>query len=942
MKSMRSNLAKYVCLCLSVLLLLACLPLQALAAEGKVVRVGWYDEGGYNITGPNGERSGYGYEYQQTVAAYTGWRYEYVKGTSMELLEKLQRGEIDMLNCISYTPERAQHVLFSSMPMGREKYYLYADIDKTGISPSNLRSLEGKGVSMMASSMVETAFSDWEKQQGLHTRHMLAGSMEERRRLVAQGAAEAVVATEFAPLRQEGLSAVMPVGGSDIYFAISKSRPDLKAELDEAMRRIRQDKPFYAEYLYKTYMPTPAVPVLSKDEQAWLAQHGKIRIGCLKGERAFFSYEEDGSYKGVIADYILYASSCFAEQRLDFAVQGFDTQGEMIQALKDGKIDMIFHFNENYYFAEQNGFVLSNRIMSLAIPIVTAQKQFNENAANILAVDKNNYLVKAYAAHNYPQWKIVEYASREEVEQAVRKGQADCFFAKYNTLTDYADDKLLHALFLSKPGKVAFAVQRGDIALLSVLNKTLRAMPPNTMSGNLSMYDKPLRDITLKDFIKQNMLLLVAVLVLIIGIVLTLLYKERKAARETASLNARLQESQQQLKQALEQAESASEAKTNFLSNMSHDIRTPMNALLGYTKMLKPKIKDEELLGYVDKMEKSGNLLLSIINHVLDMARIESGRMEVNEVYTRVGIDIEELISVFSVEAKKKNIRLLTSVQVEHGHIMADITKIREIFSNLISNAIKYTPEGGTVEFNTRELPCSRPGYMRIQSEIADNGMGMSKEYLPTLFDAFSRERNTTVGKISGTGLGMPIVKNLVEMQGGTIEVESELGKGSRFIVTLEHPIADEALYKQQEQEAKSAQSAELLKGKRILLAEDNDLNAEIALFILQNMGLEVERVEDGAQCVSTLEQQPAGTYDLIFMDVQMPKMDGYTATQAIRALDDKEKAAIPIVAMTANAFAEDRERALAAGMNGHIAKPIDVKKLEQVLVKLLGETAQS
>lgn len=936
MMRMRKFLAGYVCTFLSVFLLLVCLPLQALAAEGKVVRVGWYD-GGYNITGPSGERSGYGYDFQQTVAAYTGWRYEYVKGSSVELLEKLQRGEIDMLNCISYTPERAQHMLFSSVPMGREKYYLYADIGKTGLSPSKLYLLEGKGVSMIASSMMETAFSDWEKQQGLHTQHMLAGSMEERRRLVAQGAAEAVVATEFAPLRQEGLSAVMPVGGSDIYFAISKSRPDLKAELDEAMRRIRQDKPFYAEYLYKTYMPTPAVPVLSKDEQAWLAQHGKIRIGCLKGERAFFSYEEDGSYKGVIADYILYASSCFAEQRLDFAVQGFDTQGEMIQALKDGKIDMIFHFNENYYFAEQNGFVLSNRIMSLAIPIVTAQKQFNENAANILAVAKDNYLIKAYAAHNYPQWKLVEYASREEVEQAVREGQADCFFVKYNTLTDYADDKLLHAVFLTKPGDVAFAVNRNDTLLLSVLNKTLRAMPPNTMSGNLSMYDKPLRDITLKDFIKQNMLLLVAVLVLIIGIVLRLLYKERKAVRETASLNARLQESQQQLKQALEQAESASEAKTNFLSNMSHDIRTPMNALLGYTMMLKPKIKDEQLLGYVEKMESSGKLLLSIINHVLDMARIESGKMEVNEVYTRVGIDIEELISVFSLEAKKKNIRLLTSVQVEHGHIMADLTKIKEIFSNLLSNAIKYTPEGGTVQLNVRELPCSRPGYACIQAEIADNGIGMSKEYLPTLFDAFTRERNTTVGKISGTGFGMPIVKNLVEMQGGTIEVESELGKGSRFIVTLEHPIADEAHYKQQEQEAKSAQGAELLKGKRILLAEDNDLNAEIALFILQNMGLEVERVEDGAQCVSRLEQQPAGTYDLIFMDVQMPKMDGYKATQAIRALDDKEKAAIPIVAMTANAFAEDRERALAAGMNGHIAKPIDVKKLERVLLQLLG-----
>lgn len=940
MMRMRKFLAEYVCTFLSVFLLVVCLPLQALAAEGKVVRVGWY-EGGYNITGPSGERSGYGYDFQQTVAAYTGWRYEYVKGSSVELLEKLQRGELDMLNCISYTPERAQHMLFSSVPMGREKYYLYADIEKTGISPSKLYLLEGKGVSMMASSMMETAFSNWEKQQGLHTQHLLASSMKERQSLVAQGKAVAVVATELLPMKQEGLSAVTPVGGSDIYFAINKNRPDLKAELDEAMRRIEQDKPFYAEKLYKQYMTTAVVPVLSKDEQAWLAQHGKIRIGVLKGDSGFFSYEEDGSHKGAIADYIRYASSCFEEQRLDFAVQGFDTQPEMLQALKDGKIDMIFHFNENHYLAEQNGFVLSNRIMKITIPVITTQKQFNENAANILAVPKDNYLAKAYAAHNYPQWKLVEYASRADAEQALRKGQADCFFAKYSMLTDYADDKLLHGVFLSKPGNVAFAVNRNDTVLLSVLNKTLRAMPASVMAGNLSMYDKPVQKVTLKDFIKQNMLTLIAFFVLIIGLMLTLLHKERKSAQEAVALTEKLKESQEQLKQALEQAESASVAKTNFLSNMSHDIRTPMNALIGYTMMLKPKIKDEELLGYVENMEKSGNLLLSIINHVLDMARIESGRMEVNEVYTRVGIDIEELISVFSVEAKKKNIRLLTSVQVEHGHIMADITKIREIFSNLISNAIKYTPEGGTVEFNTRELPCSRPGYMRIQSEIADNGMGMSKEYLPTLFDAFSRERNTTVGKISGTGLGMAIVKKLVEMQGGTIEVESELGKGSRFIVTFEHPIADESLYKQEEQESKSAQGAELIKGKRILLAEDNDLNAEIALFILRNMGLKVECVEDGAKCVSTLEQQPAGTYDLIFMDVQMPKMDGYTATQNIRALDDKKKAAIPIVAMTANAFAEDRERALAAGMNGHIAKPIDVKKLEQVLVKLLGETKE-
>lgn len=941
MMRMRKFLAGYVCTFLSVFLLVVCLPLQALSAEGKVVRVGWY-EGGYNITGPSGERSGYGYEFQQTVAGYTGWRYEYVKGNSMELLEKLQRGELDMLNCISYTPERAQHVLFSSMPMGREQYYLYADIDKTGISPSNLRSLEGKGVSMMASSMMETAFSNWEKQQGLHTKHVFASSIEERKRLVAQGAAEAVVATELLPMKQEGLSAVTLVGSSDIYFAINKNRPDLKAELDEAMSRIQQDRPFYPEELYKQYMTVAAVPVLSADEQAWLAQHGTIRIGFVKGERGFFSYEEEGTSTGVIADYIRYAESCFEKQKLDFSVQGFATQEAMMQALRDGKIDMIFHFYNNPYFAEEHGFMLSNKVMSISMPIITSRKNFNEANANVVAMCRDNNFAKAYISYHYPHWKIKEYATREEVEQAVRKGEADCFFIKYIDLNAFADDKQLYALFLAQPGHIAFAVNGGNTTLLSVLNKTLRAIPTARLTSNLSLYGESMSNITLKDFFKQNMLTLIAFLVLIIGLMLTLLHKERKAAREAVALTARLRESQEQLKQALQQAESASVAKTNFLSNMSHDIRTPMNALLGYTKMLKPKIKDEELLGYVDKMEKSGNLLLSIINHVLDMARIESGRMEVNEVYSRVGIDVEELVSVFSVEAKKKNIRLLTSVQVEHGHIMADITKIREILSNLISNAIKYTPEGGTIEFNTRELPCSRPGYACIQAEVADNGMGMSKEYLPTLFDAFTRERNTTVGKISGTGLGMAIVKKLVDMQGGTIEVESELGKGSRFIVTFEHPIADEAHYKQQEQKDTSAQGAELIKGKRILLAEDNDLNAEIALFILRNMGLEVERVEDGAQCVSMLEQQPAGTYDLIFMDVQMPKMDGYTATQNIRALDDKKKAAIPIVAMTANAFAEDRERALAAGMNGHIAKPIDVKKLERVLLQLLGRTAQS
>lgn len=287
---------------------------------------------------------------------------------------------------------------------------------------------------------------------------------------------------------------------------------------------------------------------------------------------------------------------------------------------------------------------------------------------------------------------------------------------------------------------------------------------------------------------------------------------------------------------------------------------------------------------------------------------------------------------------KRKNIKLVRETNVESKYILCDITKLKEIFSNLVSNAIKYTPEGGTVTLRSIELPVRKKGYACIKTVVVDNGIGMSKEYLPHLFDAFTRERNTTAGKVAGTGLGMAIVKKLVEMMGGTLKVESEPGRGSKFTVTLEHRLADKAYYEQQKQAeaAHSAANKEMLRGKHILLAEDNDLNAEIALFILQNMGLVVDRVDDGEDCVKRMEEVPGGTYDLILMDVQMPRMDGYEATRAIRKLADKAKASIPIVAMTANAFEEDKDNALKAGMNGHIAKPIDVKTVEKTLSALL------
>lgn len=320
----------------------------------------------------------------------------------------------------------------------------------------------------------------------------------------------------------------------------------------------------------------------------------------------------------------------------------------------------------------------------------------------------------------------------------------------------------------------------------------------------------------------------------------------------------RMQE--EKLKKAYDAAKSANKAKTEFLNNMSHDIRTPMNVILGYNQLMKSLLTEPKQLDYQKKIEQSGKLLLSIINNVLDMARIESGNMKVDENFEIVGEVVDEILSTFSSEAEEKGIHLSSSVQVTHKNILCDSTKIRKIYVNLVSNAIKYTPSGGNITITVEELPCEKEGYMKVKSEIKDTGIGMSKEYLPTLFEPFSREHNTTTGKVGGTGLGMAIVKKMVDLMGGSIEVESEPGKGTIFTFTLMHKIADKKYYSRKIETAESSDSVEKLRGKHVLLAEDNNLNAEIAVAVLEKTGLVIDRVEDGIQCVSRIEQMPSDT----------------------------------------------------------------------------------
>ena len=915
--------------------------MNAIEKQSQIIRVGSFEDT-FNYVDENGVRRGFGYELMQALAGYTGWKFEYVKCAWSDCFDKLENGEIDIMGDISYTDERAQRMLFSDEPMGEEKYILYADLSHADIGMSDIRAMDGKRVGVLMGTEPEIMLTEWENKNGIHTEHVNVYNNADVEKKLANHEIDCFVSLEESIWSEQGIASVTTIGKSGIYFAINKERSDIKTELDYAMRQLEQDSPFYKADLYKKYFTLDYKQSLTGREKSWLEEQGGIRIGFLNNDPVIFSMDEGtGKITGMLAEYISYAKDCLGNQTLEFNIQEYDDYDEMIQALQNREIDMIFYVSRNPCLAEKNGYALTNTAWTYSLMAVTDEKKFDENKAYTVAVPKEKYALKQHIAFSYPQWKLVDCDSLDDAADMVIHEKADCFLMGASQALIYDNNRDFKSVPLTKTMEACFAV-RGEGTLLSILNKTLKAMPSDMLTSALAIYDSTPDKVTLYDLVKDNMLVFFAttgfLALSIICIILVLLRKARKAeaiaklaANDTQKLNDKLEI-------ALKKAEDASLAKTRFLNNMSHDIRTPMNAILGYAQLMENELKGKELpetSEHLEKLQQSGNLLLSIINNVLDMAQIESGRMVLDENYCRIEDIRQTLFEIFTDEAKKKNLALHYTINVEHEHILTDTTKVKEIFVNILSNAIKYTPSGGSVRVNVDELPCDEPGYMMVRTRVSDTGIGMSPEYLTNIFEAFTRERDTTKSKIAGTGLGMSIVKNYVDLLGGTIDVESGLGKGSTFTVTLKHKIADEDYYVKKYDENPETCS-EILKGRNILLAEDNDLNAEIAETILELAGLKTERVEDGIQCVNRIEKMPAGTYDMILMDIQMPKMDGYKATQAIRNLPDKDKAGIPIIAMTANAFEEDKRDAIAAGMNGHIAKPIQVDKLLLTLTEVI------
>ena len=941
-ETMQTLMRKSVCAMLCLLLLLsAVLPVKAAAetAPVKVVRVGSFEDT-FNYCNEKGARKGYGYELLETLSGYTGWQFEYVTCDWSDCFEKLENGEIDIMGGISYTEDRAEEMLFSDEPMGEEKYYLYADLSRADISTSDFKILDGKKIGVVMGTEPEVMLTEWEEKHGIKTEHVNISNNEDVKQKLANHEIDCFVSLEESYWAELGISTITRVGKSSIYYVLNKDRPDLKEELDNAMHALDEEAPFYTADLCKKYFSLDYKPILTGEEKAWLKEHGAIRMGFLTSDSGVSTYDPaTGEITGTITDYIQFAADCLGNQELEFQLVGYDDKEAELNALKSGEIDMIFHFDQSPNLAEEYRLARTNTTWTANMMVVTNQQLFIENQVNRVAVPQNKISLTRYIAFYYPQWEIVDCDTQEDAVKLVKDGQADCFIIGVGSEAKYSKNHGFYSVPLPNPANSCFAVKSGNRSLLSILNKTIKAMPANMLTSSLAMHKSSARKVTLSEFIKDNFfrVLLVSSIVVaaILLTILKLLRKARKAevaakkaANDTQELNAKLQV-------AVENAESANRAKSTFLFNMSHDIRTPMNAIIGYADLASRHLDDPaKLEKYMENIQVCGQNLLMLLNNVLDLARIENDKTEMEYSVSDVEKDFRNCIAMFQNQADSKGQTLTVTTHLLHPYVYVDIPHLTEVCTNLVSNAVKYTGAGGTICCDITQKPGEKEGWCDTVVTVADNGIGMSQEFQKHIFEPFERERTSTVSKVEGSGIGMGIVKKLVGLMGGTVAVESKIGVGSTFTVTIPCRIASEDETQAKRETNPSDQKC--LCGTRILLTEDNDLNAEIATELLQEEGCTVDRAKDGVECVDMLEKAANGTYQLILMDIQMPVMNGYDAAKKIRRMEDPQKAGIPIIAMTANAFTEDRQVALDAGMNDHIAKPINMNVLVPTLRKYL------
>lgn len=920
---LRSVICRTLAAALTALAVLSAVaPAPVFAADSdqqvKTVRVGWLVNNEGFQDGTPGERlSGWGYEYLQTLSYYTpGWRYEYVSGTFTELMDMLEAGEIDLMPNISYSEERAQKLLFSSNPEGTERYYIYAKPDRDDLAKGDPQALQGLTIGYNPDVMQTFVGRQWLANEGITCTYKEIDTGGALFDALANDEVDAVIMNDT--ISSPDASPMFYVGSSDYYFAVPKSRPDLMDDINAAMSAIARVNPRYIDEVKSNYsVKNSGSSSLNGPERSWLkANDNTITLGYITGKLPYCNEDENGEMEGSLASL---ATTLHDKFGITVKTVAFDSYKMMSKALSKGSIDVALPVYRDYWVAEQSGVVQSASLGTVSLTAIHTGSDLNKDLQNI-ACTKSSFVNKNALESLFPTATVTEYQSDDEAFDALRKGTAHCIVApssRIKTIGDRYDLEGYETAELPDTCELSCWISRGKPELLGIVNKGIINAGESLSASNYSSTSYTAQESNTLQFLYRNRAAVAAALIgmLSVGIVLLI----------WALVRARTER---------KKADAANAAKTAFLTRMSHDIRTPLNGILGLIEIEELKEGDIQVARESRaKARVAANHLLSLINDILEMGKIEDRKLTLEHAPFNLKELCDDTLVLCKLRASSNAITMQdNSLPYATGpYMIGSPTHIRQIMINLLDNSIKYNKHGGSVTFSSNTKPLDN-GRALFCFSVSDTGIGMTPKFLKHIYEPFAQEGDDARSKFQGTGMGMPIVKSLIELMGGTIEISSEVGAGSTFNVQI--PLDIDKNPQARERADGQANSCSLA-GMNVLLAEDNELNAEIAQALLESEGIVVTRTADGNETVDLYVGRPAGSFDAILMDIMMPGMDGYEATRAIRLSEKADAADIPIIALTANAFAEDAQAAHDAGMNAHLPKPLDFNKLKNMLARI-------
>ena len=900
----------------------AVMPVPAFAADSgqqvKTVRVGWLVNNKGFQEGTPGERlSGWGYDYLQTLSYYTpGWQYEYVSGTFAELMDMLEAGEIDLMPNISYSEERAQKLLFSSNPEGTERYYIYAKPDRDDLAKGDPRALQGLTIGCNPGAMQTFVGQQWLVNEGITCTYKEISTGNALFDALADGEVDAVIMNDT--ISSPDASPMFYVGSSDYYFAVPKSRPDLMNDINAAMTAIARVNPRYNDEVKANYSAqNSGSSSLTGPERSWLkANDNTITIGYLENKLPYCTQNDDGEMEGSLASL---ATTLHDKFGITVATVAFSNNEQMTKALSKGTIDVALPLFRDYWLAEQAGVILSNPMGTVSLTAIHSSSNLNSDLKNIACTA--DAIVNRFELENlFPDAKVTEYPNGNEALEALNKGKARCIIVpstRLKTIRDTYDIENFQTQELTDTAQLSCLISRGKPVLLGIINKGIVNAGESLSASSYSPTSYSAQESDAFQLLYRNRIVIAAVVICILltGIVI-LVWSLQRAQKEKQKANT------------------ANAAKTSFLSHMSHDIRTPLNGILGLIEI--EELKDGDIQAARESRAKArvaANHLLSLINDILEMGKIEDRKLTLEHASFNLKELCDDTLVLCKLRASDNGITMQdNSLPYATGpYMIGSPTHIRQIMINLLDNSIKYNKRGGSVTFCSKTKPLD-DGRALFCFSVSDTGIGMTPEFLKHIYEPFAQEGDDARSKFQGTGMGMPIVKSLIELMGGTIEVTSELHVGTTFYVEI--PLDIDKNPRARANTVERALDCSLA-DMNVLLAEDNELNAEIAQTLLESEGVVVTRAVNGNEVVDLYLSHPAGSFDAILMDIMMPDMDGYEATRAIRLSEKVDAADIPIIALTANAFAEDAKAAHDAGMNAHLSKPVDFNKLKNMLARI-------